>query len=92
MLRVLLTGLLLAGLAAAVAAADKPDAGKAVTPFNGTTLEGWKLKGPQEKSKWVVGRATLDEKDPKKLAVAVLPPQADGGPGVRVHSLGTRVL
>jgi hypothetical protein len=57
---------------------------KAVTPFNGRDLTGWKLKGSKEKSKWVVGRCTLDEKDPKKFAVTVIPPQADGGPGARL--------
>jgi hypothetical protein len=31
----------------------------------------------------VVGRATLDAKDPRKLTVAALPPQADGGPAAR---------
>src|SRR5262249_12073676 len=78
MRHLILSGFLIVCLAAAAAAADK-----VVTPFNGTTLEGWAYKGSKEKSKWVVGRATLDEKDPKKLAVAVLPTEADGGPGVR---------
>src|SRR5262245_20077208 len=51
-------------------------------PFNGTDLSGWKFRD-KNKSKWVVGRCTLDEKDEKKLSVAVIPPQADGGPGAR---------
>ncbi len=57
--------------------------GKPVLPFNGTDLKGWKLKGDEKKSNWVVGRAVLDDKDPKKLAVTPVPPQADGGPAGR---------
>src|SRR5262245_24658784 len=70
--------LLLAG-----AAAGRAD-DKVVKPFNGLDLKGWKVKGDPKKSKWVVGRAALDEKDPKKLAVTPIPPQADGGPGARL--------
>jgi hypothetical protein len=61
-------------------------ADREVRLFNGTDLKGWKLRGgdkAKEKSKWVVGRASLDPKDPKKLAVTVVPPSADGGPGAR---------
>ena len=36
--------------------------------FNGTNLEGWKLRREQG-SHWVVGRATLNESDPGKIAV-----------------------
>ena len=57
--------------------------GKTVLPFDGTDLKGWKFKGPKERSKWVVGRAVLDEKDPSKLKVTVIPPQADAGPAAR---------
>ena len=49
---------------------------KVVKPFNGLDLKGWKLKGDPKKSKWVVGRAALDEKDARKLAVTPIPPQA----------------
>ncbi len=55
----------------------------AVMPFNGTDLKGWKFKGDEAKSKWVVGRAIMDDKDPKKLAVTKIPPEASGGPAVR---------
>ena len=78
--------LALIGLAAAAALATPTAAGdkaEAVQPFNGRDLTGWKLKGDKARSRWVVGRATLDEKDPRKLAVAALPPQADGGPAAR---------
>ena len=36
---------------------------------NSDTLEGWKLRGPKFKSKWVVGVAKIDSKNPKKLTV-----------------------
>jgi hypothetical protein len=81
-----LAALTLTGLAAAVALATQTAAGgkaEAVQPFNGCDLTGWKLKGNKARSQWVVGRATLDAKDPRKLAVAALPPQADGGPAAR---------
>ena len=52
-----------------LAAAEQADAGKPVVLFNGKDLTGWKMKGNAEKSKWVVGAASLDEKAPNKLAV-----------------------
>jgi hypothetical protein len=42
---------------------------QAAEPFNGKDLSGWKLKGAEAKSKWKVGKASLDPADPKKLAV-----------------------
>ncbi len=36
--------------------------GKAVLLFNGKDLAGWKAKGKDEKSKWAVGTATVDDK------------------------------
>jgi Domain of Unknown Function (DUF1080) len=63
--------------AATLAIAEEPS-----RPFNGSDLSGWKFRD-KNKSKWVVGRCTLDPKEDKKLSVAVIPPQADGGPGVR---------
>ncbi len=56
---------------------------KAETPFNGTDLAGWTFKGDAKRSHWVVGRAALDPKDPSRLSVRVIPPQADGGPAPR---------
>jgi hypothetical protein len=38
-------------------------------PFNGKDLSGWKFKGPEAKSRWKVGAASLDPADPKKFAV-----------------------
>ena len=35
---------------------------KAITPFNGKDLTGWKLRGKEEKNKWAVGAASVDEK------------------------------
>jgi hypothetical protein len=70
--------LTLAALPRLVAAEDKT----AGSPFNGRDLEGWKAKNPKN-NKWVVGRASLDPKDPSRLAVTVIPPAADGGPAVR---------
>jgi len=43
---------------------------QAVEPFNGKDLSGWKLKGSAEKSRWKVGKASLDPADPRKLAVS----------------------
>jgi len=40
-------------------------------PFNGKDMAGWRLKGPEERSKWKVGKATLDAADPHKFAFAV---------------------
>jgi hypothetical protein len=38
-------------------------------PFDGMTLNGWKAKHP-EKGKWVVGSASVDPKDARKLTIA----------------------
>jgi len=52
-------------LAFAAALAAPQDA-----PFNGKDFTGWRFKGGAEKSKWKVGKASLDPADPKKLVVA----------------------
>lgn len=70
-------GLALAGLVPGAAA--EGDKAKPVTPFNGTDLKGWKLRN-EKNNKWVVGFATLDEKEPKQLSVRMLKPGQDGGP------------
>jgi len=49
----------------AVAADNTP-----ASPFNGKDLTGWKLKGPEAKSKWTVGTCRLDEKNPARLEVS----------------------
>jgi hypothetical protein len=48
--------------------ADKEGA-RSMVLFNGKDLTGWKVKGSPAKIQWVVGKATLDEKNPAKLAV-----------------------
>jgi 3-keto-disaccharide hydrolase len=40
------------------------------TPFNGKDFGGWKFKGGEAKSKWKVGKASLDPADPHKVVVA----------------------
>jgi hypothetical protein len=40
-----------------------------IKPFNGKNLDGWTTKEPKDRSKWVVGTAKVDEKDPGKLVV-----------------------
>ncbi len=57
---------------------------KAVDLFDGTSLKGWKTRGDAKRSKWVVGRVALDEKDEKKFAVTPVDPAAGGGPAARV--------
>jgi hypothetical protein len=56
---------------------DKADKTQVIKPFNGKDLTGWKFKGDKDRSKWVVGRAKLDEKDPSKLAVETVEPDDD---------------
>jgi hypothetical protein len=58
------------------------ESGKTVTLFNGVDLKGWKLKGKEEKSKWVVGTASLDDAKPNQLKVA------KGGKGELVNAAG----
>jgi hypothetical protein len=60
-----LAGLALA-LATLVPGSPAGEEGKAVTPFNGTDLKGWKLRN-EKNNHWVVGFAALDEKEPRQL-------------------------
>jgi len=46
-----------------------PASALADSPFNGKNTDGWKLKGDEKKSKWKVGSASLDEKDPGKIVL-----------------------
>src|SRR5262245_51632948 len=46
-----------------------PTVAVADSPFDGKSLDGWKTKGDPKKSKWKVGVAGLDEKDPAKMAL-----------------------
>lgn len=73
----------LGALLSMVQAAEKADAGKPMTLFNGKDLTGWKFKGNEAKSKWSVGQVSLDSANPAKLAV--LPPD-DGGSGVLINA------
>jgi hypothetical protein len=75
----LCVGLALSAAASARAADERP-----VVLFNGTDLTGWKLRGPEARSKWVVGRVALDPKDSRKFAVTPINPAASGGPATRV--------
>ncbi|MBL69674.1 MAG: hypothetical protein CMO74_14730 [Verrucomicrobiales bacterium] len=45
-------------------------AGEAVKPFNGKSLDGWKQKGPKDRSSLTVGTAKLDPKNPRNFVVA----------------------
>jgi hypothetical protein len=45
----------------------KPKYGDAVLLFNGRDLDNWQVKGSEEKSKWVVGKAKMSTQDPKQL-------------------------
>jgi len=49
-------------------------AGKAITPFNGKDLSGWKLKEhAKNRSHWVVGKALMSSEKPAALVVAQTP-------------------
>lgn len=53
--------------------------------FNGTNLDGWKLKGNNtERSKWTVGHAAMDEKNNRKLVVTA----AADGKGELINAAG----
>lgn len=60
-----------------------PGAGVAetISLFNGRNLDGWTARGPQERNKWVVGRASLDPRDPTALTAA----PAKSSPGDMVN-------
>lgn len=67
-------GLILLTGAAAIAATGKPaEPARVVRPFNGKNLDGWKLRGPADRSHWVVGIARLDPKRPSALLVQKIP-------------------
>jgi hypothetical protein len=69
----------LAGLALALAvlvpgSSAEEEKDKTIMPFNGQDLKGWKLRN-EKNSHWVVGVASLDEKQPRQLRVVI---DADG--------------
>src|SRR4051794_17702186 len=61
-----LTGVI--GLTWIARADDKPPQGESL--FNGADLTGWKFRNPDHAKVWVVAKAQLDAKDPKKLGAA----------------------
>ena len=44
--------------------------GSTIELFNGKDLSGWQLKGDPQRSKWAIGKASLDPADPTKLQVS----------------------
>jgi len=49
--------------------AARTDDAKSIEPFNGKDTTGWKFKGDEKKSKWVVGVSVVYEKKPDALSV-----------------------
>jgi hypothetical protein len=47
-------------------------AGETITLFDGKTLDGWVVREPRERNKWVVGLAQVDPNDPATLAVSAV--------------------
>lgn len=41
-----------------------------IVPFNGKSLDGWTAREPRDRSKWTVGQAQLDPRDPARLEVS----------------------
>ena len=64
------TLMLLALSAAVSASASTPLGTSQDTPFNGKDFTGWKFKGGESKSKWKIGKVSLDPADPHKVVVA----------------------
>jgi hypothetical protein len=80
MLRVVVCALAGLGLALATFAPGyAQEEGKTVNPFNGTDIKGWKLRN-EKNNHWVVGFASIDEKEPRQFTTRVLKPGQDGGP------------
>jgi hypothetical protein len=65
-------------------AAEKQGKGRTVTPFSGKNLDGWTLKGPEDRSQWTVGKAKIDPDDPRRLVVS---PVGDA-PGELINAEG----
>ena len=66
-----LGGILFLAVALVSFAAEKDRSPNVHLPFNGKNLTGWKFKGAAEKSRWVVGKATVSAQTPGKFDVAV---------------------
>jgi hypothetical protein len=67
MARIVLVLLAALSLIVALPVSGAAEKGKVVCPFNGTDLRGWKVKGNEKNSRWVVGHALVDPKDPSRL-------------------------
>lgn len=59
-------------------------AADSASPFNGKDTTGWKLKGPESKSKWTVGYAEMKKDAPNQLHVT----KEGQGPAQLVNSAG----
>lgn len=85
MIRLLLASAAALALTALAVVDSAPAAdAKPATLFNGKDLSGWKLKGKEDKSKWVAGYAAMDEKANNKLNVE----KTGTGEGQLVNSAG----
>jgi hypothetical protein len=60
----------LSRIAAVCAALMLPGLAACDSPFNGKSLDGWKLKGDAKKSKWKVGTAAVNDKAPNMIALS----------------------
>ena len=72
------------GCVAVVASVVLPSVGvgEVIAPFNGKTLDGWAVREPRERNRWVVAVARLDPQDPTGLAVSA----ASDGKGELVNA------
>jgi tetratricopeptide (TPR) repeat protein len=52
-------------------AKSAPAPAEIIEPFNGKNLEGWNLKQPRERNKWIVGAAQVDPQNPRGLIVSL---------------------
>jgi Domain of Unknown Function (DUF1080) len=81
-------------VAALVAALALPTAATADSPFDGKSLSGWKLKGPEARNKWKVGTATVESATPNRISfreggselVNVVDPAKKGDRGVDIYT------
>ncbi len=46
-----------------------PSSAQSVSPFDGKSLAGWKVKGDEKKNKWKAGVAAIGEKAPNKIVL-----------------------
>jgi hypothetical protein len=60
---------LILSFAACLLASASLSLAEPATPFNGKNLDDWQTKNPKERSKWTIGKATLNAKNPNQLTV-----------------------